>query len=319
MAKHTKAYLAVIYICIIWGTTYLAIRIGVLHYPAFLFAGVRQTTAGIILLIFGLLVRKKIDLSAKNILQQMLIGFLLLSMGNGCVTWGEKYVSSGVAALICSLMPIFAVAFNLILSKKEKLNFSIALGMLLGFSGVALIFRHNISDLTNPKYITGILVVLLATICWSFGSMFNRKQKKPENPIFNVGMQLFFGGLFMLIESPVIDDYSNFIWWNGPAFYCLLYLIVFGSALAYAAYMYALGELPVGIATIYAYINPLVAVVVAYLAKDGELNIYIGMAFITIVLGVYLVNMGYRKQHAVAKMAANTSERTFPENLPADS
>jgi len=314
MTAKNRAYLAVIYICIIWGTTYLAIRIGVQHYPAYLYAGVRQTTAGIIMLIAGLAVRKKIDLSAKNVFQQMLTGFLLLTMGNGCVTWGEKYISSGVAALICSLMPIFAVSFNLIFSKKEKLNFAITLGMILGICGVALIFRHNISDLGNPKYVAGILTVLLATVCWAFGSILNRKKEKPSNPIFNVAMQLFFGGLFMLIASPVVDDYSSFQWWNGPAFYSLIYLIIFGSVLAYAAYMYALSELPVGVATIYAYINPLVAVVVAYFAKDGELNIYIGMAFITIVLGVYLVNYGYRTQ----KAAVEENKQTFPENLPVD-
>lgn len=315
MSKQTKAYLAVIYICIIWGTTYLAIRVGVEQYPAYLFAGVRQTVAGLILLVFALSIKKKVDLSIRNLLQQMLIGFLLLTMGNGCVTWGEKYVSSGVAALICSIMPIFAVSFNLLFSRKEKLTLPIIVGMALGVGGVALIFRHNISDLSNPKYLAGIFSVLLATCCWAFGSILNRQKEKPLNPAFNVALQLFFGGVFMLIASPVIDDYTNIVWWNAKAFYSLIYLIIFGSVLAYAAYMYALSELPVGIATIYAYINPLVAVILGFLILNESLNIYIGLAFVAIVAGVYLVNRGYRKQHLHAEALA---KQTFPENISAD-
>ncbi len=248
----------------------------------------------------------------------MLLGFLLLTMGNGGVTWGEKYVSSGVAALICSLMPISAVAFNLMFSKKEKINASIVAGMALGVCGVGLIFRHNISDLTDSKYVFGVLSVLLATCCWALGSILNKRGAKPVNPNFNVALQLFFGGCFMLLESPLIDDYSNFVLWDAEGLFALLYLTVLGSVLAYAAYMYALAELPVGIATIYAYVNPLVAVILGYFAMNEPLNIYIGMAFITVVLGVYLVNRGYRKQHeTINKLAENTAD-AFPENVPAD-
>ena len=155
MKSHTRAYIALIFICIVWGTTYLAIRVGVMNYPAILFAGIRQTIAGIILTIGALMVNKQMDLSRKNITRQMLVGFLMLSLGNGCVTWGEKYIPSGISALICSMMPLFAVLFNLFSSKKDHFNGTIGLGLLLGVCGVGLIFRHNIADLTNPSYIGG--------------------------------------------------------------------------------------------------------------------------------------------------------------------
>src|SRR4051812_33374279 len=119
MAKTTKAYIALVFICIVWGTTYLAIRVGVMHYPAFMFAGVRQSVAGIILMCIALLLSRKKDLSMRNISRQMLVGFLMLTIGNGCVTWGEQYVSSGITALICSMMPLFAVSFNLLSSKRD--------------------------------------------------------------------------------------------------------------------------------------------------------------------------------------------------------
>ncbi len=103
MKGNTKAYIALIFVCIVWGTTYMAIRVGVMHYPAFLFAGIRQTIAGVILMLIALFFSREKDLSRSNILRQVLVGFLMLTMGNGCVTWGEKYIPSGIAALICSI------------------------------------------------------------------------------------------------------------------------------------------------------------------------------------------------------------------------
>ena len=96
MKANPKAYIALIFVCIVWGTTYMAIRVGVMNYPAFLFAGVRQTIAGLILMFAALMVSKKKDLSTRNLLRQMLVGFLMLTIGNGCVSWGEKYIPSGI-------------------------------------------------------------------------------------------------------------------------------------------------------------------------------------------------------------------------------
>ncbi len=320
MAPQTKAYLSVVFICIVWGTTYLAIKVGVQYYPAFLFAGVRQTIAGIVLMVVAYLFNKKTDFSIKNTLRQMLVGFLMLSLGNGCVTWGEKYIPSGIAALICSMMPLFAVLFNLFGSKKEHFNSTIGIGMLLGTCGVGLVFLNDIKELSNISYLWGILAVLFATASWAFGSIINKKNTNPVNPFLNSGMQLFFGGIFMLIASPAIDDYKNLVIWNTNGLLALAYLIVFGSITAYAAYMYALRILPVGIATIYAYINPMVAVLLGYFAMQEPMNLFTILAFGTIVISVYLVNKGYRKQHKTENLnTENINEEAFPENIPIES
>ncbi len=161
---------------------------------------------------------------------------------------------------------------------------------------------------------------MLATCSWALGSIINKRHDNPVNPFFNSGLQLLFGGLFMLMISPVIDDYHDFILWNTDGLLALVYLIIFGSVLAYAAYMYALSKLPVGIATIYAYINPLIAVIVGYLFMNEDLNIYTGLAFGTIVVSVYLMNIGYRKQHkAELKKMESNAAAAFPENMPAES
>jgi drug/metabolite transporter (DMT)-like permease len=314
MTRTAKAYAAETYICIVWGTTYLAIKVGVSHYPPFLFAGVRQAVAGIILMAVALIISKDKNLSLSNLFQQMLIGFLMLSVGNGCVTLGLKYITSGVSALICSMMPIFAVLFNLMSSQRDKFNLTIGAGLLLGACGVALIFRNNIEDLARPAYLGGIFITLLATCSWALGSMINKKNGNKVNPFFNSGLQLLFGGIFMLILSPFIDNYTGLQLWNSEGAISMIYLIIFGSVIAYAAYMYALSALPVGLATIYAYINPLIAVVAGYFFLKEELNIYTVLAFITIVISVYLVNRGYRKQHKEIKGGSS-----YPETVPTES
>lgn len=296
MKNNTKAYIAFLFISIVWGTTYLALRIGVMHWPAFLFAGVRQTIAGIILSGMALLRFKKADWSAKNLLQQAVIGLLLITLGNGLVTWAERVIPSGIAALICSTMPISAVVINLSTSK-DRINLPIIIGMILGFAGVAMIFKDNVSDFRNTAYLMGIVTLFIATSSWAMGSIMNKKRANHVNPIFNSGLQLFFGGVIMLFISPVADDFSNIELTNRDGLIALVYVIVFGSVLAFAAYMYALKELPVGFVTSYAYINPLVAVLLGHFVLNETLNWLTGLAFITIIGGVYLVNRGYKKQH----------------------
>ncbi len=318
MTRQTKAYLAVVFICIVWGTTYLAIRVGIRHYPVFLFAGVRQTVAGIILMIGALVINKNKDLSMKNILRQMLVGFLMLTIGNGLVTLGMRFIPSGISAMLCSMMPIFAVLLNLFSSKKDHFNSMIGLGLLLGTCGVALIFRHNIADVAQPAYLGGIFLTLVATASWALGSLVNKKQGALTNPFFNSGLQLLFGGIFMLMISPFADNYTGFQLWNTEGLLALVYLITFGSAIAYAAYMFALSVLPVGIATIYSYVNPLIAVLAGYLFLHEDMNIYTGLAFITIVVSVFVMNKGYRAQHKEASKMEPVPEKAFPEGLPVE-
>lgn len=300
MSTQLKAYLALLYICIIWGTTFLVIRIGITHYPPLLFAGVRQVLAGAILIPMALSAGRKADWTKANVLRQMLIGFLMLTVGNGGVTWAELYIPSGIAALLCALMPIVAVLLNLASSSREKLNTSIVSGMLLGVAGVALIFRQSLADLANPRYLGGMIVTILGTSGWALGSTISKRHSSAINPLFNSGLQLAFGGVFMLLLSPLTDDYSNIDVFNTDGLLALAYLVLLGSVIAYSAYMFALKNLPVGIATIYAYINPLIAVVAGYFFLSEPLNVYIALAFVAIVSSVFIVNSGYRKQQRLA-------------------
>lgn len=313
MTKQTKAYIALIFICIVWGTTYLAIRMAVLVFPAFLFAAIRQVISGAIIIGISLMMNKKADLTRKNLLHQAFIGFLLITVGNGLVSWGERQVPSGISALICSLMPMIAVLVNLIISKKEKINSIIIAGMFLGFFGVGLIFKDDVTAITNKAYIIGIIATLIATSSWAIGSVINKKRNATVNPLFNAGLQLLFGGSFLFLTSPLLDDYSHINLMQGNVLFPLIYLIIFGSIFAYTAYMYALKELPVGIVTLYAYVNPLVAVILGYWVLNEPLNWFTILALTSIVSGVYLVKYGYKKQH---KTDNNNSVSTVVNPVP---
>lgn len=296
MNQTTKAYLAITFLSIAWGTTYLAIRVGVEHYPAFLFAGLRQFIAGGIMAIFALAFYKKADISWPVVRMNMLIGFFMIAMGNGIVSFAEKTVPSGVAALICTMMPLNAVLLNIFMSKDEKPNATIITGILLAMAGVALIFRDNLADLGNPVYFWGMIAIYIGTISWAFGSLKSKALAGVKNPIFNAAMQLFFGGLFLLILSPAVDSYENLEPFQPDAMKAMAYLIIVGSFLAFTAYMFALKVLPVGIVTLYAYVNPLVAVILGYLLMGERLTWFTALSFAGIVSGVYLVNAGYKKQ-----------------------
>lgn len=301
MNNTTKAYLSVAFLSIAWGTTYLAIRVAVMVYPAFLFAGVRQVIGGLLLGLIALGLYKKADLSRRMILHNILIGFLLITMGNGIVSYAEKTVPSGVAALICCLMPLNAVVLNLILYKNEQMNKQIVAGLAIALIGVVLIFRDNLADLINPAYLWGMIAIYIGTFSWAYGSIRNRYREAKTNPLFNSAMQLFFGGVMLVILSPLVDSYENFEPFHPDAMKAMAYLIIVGSLLAYSLYMYAFKILPVGVVTLYAYINPLVAVILGYLILDERLTWFTALSFVTIVSGVYLVNTGYRKQKAITK------------------
>jgi drug/metabolite transporter (DMT)-like permease len=313
MNRQTKAYIAYAFICIIWGTTYLAIRVAVIHYPPFLMAGARQVLSGLILGSIALLINRKADLSLKNLIQQGTIGFLLITMGNGLVTWSEQYIQSGVAALICSTMPISAVIINII-SGKEKLHIRVILGMILGFSGVALIFHDSLSQQHGEDsqiFIVAIIALFIATFSWAMGSILNKRNVNAQNSLFNAGLQIFIGGGCMIVISPFVDNYNNLVLWNEEGFLAFIYLVIFGSVLAYTAYMYALKVLPVGFVTSYAYINPLVAVLLGSLMLQEALNIYTVVAFVMIIMGIFTVRSGYKKQNALN--TSNTSKDKIVE------
>jgi drug/metabolite transporter (DMT)-like permease len=287
------AYLALAAVCLIWGTTYLALRIAVVSFPPFLFTAIRQTTAGLLLLSFMFTIGKAAWPPKEYLFRQAIAGFFMLSLGNGLVAWAEMHIPSGVAAIICSLMPVMVIMMNMVTNRDEKPTFIIAAGVALGLIGIIMIFGQHISEFSKTEYLLGIIMTFGAVISWAAGSIWIKKKNTDSNPFVNAGLQMFFGGFWCFPLSFAFDDLSN-VTWTAEAAYSLLYLIIFGSIIAYASYSYALRKLPMTIVSMYAYINPLVAILLGWLVLDEKLNPQIVVAFILTVAGIYIVNKGYQ-------------------------
>ncbi|MEJ1238800.1 EamA family transporter [Chryseolinea sp. T2] len=292
MKKDLLAYLALAAICLIWGTTYLALRVAVVGFPPFLFVVIRQIIAGGILVALMLTVGKSKLPAPGEILKQAIGGFFMLSMGNGLVAYAEVTIPSGIAAIICSMMPMWVILINLTINRDERPTLPIMIGAALGFSGIILIFIQDLEALSNTAYSLGIFLTFLATISWASASIWLKKRKSTSDPFMNAGLQMFFAGVWLIPFTLVFDDLSN-VTWSSNTVYAMIYLIAVGSIIAYGCYTYALKKLPMTIVSLYAYVNPLVAVALGWLILDEQLNARIGVAFLLTVAGIYLVNRGY--------------------------
>jgi drug/metabolite transporter (DMT)-like permease len=288
------AYLALAAVCIIWGTTYLALRIAVTSFPPLLFTALRQVIAGAIIIGTTLWLMKATLPSRQHMFRQAIAGFFMISVGNGFVAWAEMYIPSGIAAIICSMMPVMVILINLSVNKEEKPNAMIILGSMLGLLGIVLIFSEHLAEFSKREYIAGIFLTVLAVIGWAGASIWIKKKNTESNLYMNAGLQMFFGGAWLLPLSLIFDDY-RMISWTAQAIYPFIYLVIFGSIIAYISYSYALRKLPMTIVSLYAYINPLVAVILGWLVLDEKLNGKIGLAFLITVVGIYTVNKGYQQ------------------------
>lgn len=270
-------------------------RVGVRNgFPPFLFAAIRQTTAGILLTVYLVLIKKESLPTIPHLAKNALGGLLMITFGNGLVSWAVVYIPSSMAAIICSAMPICIVLLNLTINRIEYPNAMIIIGVVAGMSGILFVFREHLADFSDPRYATGIALVFFATVSWACASFLMKKNNERASPFLNAGIQMFFGGLFCLPFSWAFDDYAA-ISWSPTIVYALIYLSLIGSIAAYTMYSYALTQLPLTIASLYSYINPLVAVVLGWWILSEKFNLQIGIAILITISGIYLVNRGYQQ------------------------
>jgi drug/metabolite transporter (DMT)-like permease len=290
-----KGYIALAIVSFFWGTTYIASRIGVEHMPGIFLSGVRQFSSGIILASFFLL--KGYKLPAWNELKRIsLQGIILLCIANGSLTWSLQYISSGLAAIIATLVPLFIALFSVWLSECAKITRWMFVGLLIGFVGVLTIFYDYLDLFKNTSFITGISLAFISTLAWSFGTVYTAKQKTSIPILFNVSLQMLAGGSVMLVLCFVSGQYINLANATNATWYALLYLIFFGSLLAYSAYVIAFTKLPSTLASIYAYINPLVAILLGWLLLQEKMNVHMIFGTLITLGGVYLVRREFKKQ-----------------------
>jgi len=296
MNPNFRAYAALILVCFFWGTTYLVARIGVAGFPAFMFMGIRNTIAGTLLLAFLFISGNEKNWDWRDARLQIIPGLCLITFGTGIVGWAVRYIPSSLAALICSLIPIFTIILNLMLRKNEKVNWQIMAGMLLGFSGVVLTFSDNLEFVHDKDGLKGILVALFSCISWCFGGLYTQAYKSNSSAFFNAGVQMLTGGIGLFTLSIFNEDWNHIPAMNNTSLLALLYLICFGSILAFGAYLYAMSKLPAGLVSVYAYVNPLVAILLGFIILNEKLTWYTIIAFSVTMTGVFLVKSGYGLQ-----------------------
>jgi len=296
MNKNLLAYLSLIIVCLVWGSTYFAIRIGVATFPPFLFSAIRQIMAGGIMLV-ALKIIGKLQLRRSDLLNQSITGILMVTLGNGVIGWCERYITSGLAALILSLIPVFVVVISYLFGfDRRKPHILILFGLILGCLGIILIFRDNLKDIANPEYFLGMLIAFGACLAWASGSVFSKfKILNHKNVFQNAALQLLTGGIALVLFSLFLDDYTELKVISGKSIWALAYLIVFGSIIAYSSFVYALKNLPISVSSLYAYINPFIAIMLGYFFLNEPLTDITLLALTATLSGVYCINRGYRK------------------------
>lgn len=287
-----KALVALSLVSFFWGTTWLASKAGVQAMPALQLAGIRQLLGGLIYVAY-FLIKGQAFPRGRQWVPILILSFLNFICSNGLSTWGVKYISSGLGAIIGAVFPLWLVVIAWF-SGNAELNRKSIIGFVLGFAGICIIFYEHLADFLEPQFRWGILLSVTATITWAFATLYTKKQASAFNPYFSIGLQMVISGLVLsalsngsgnavpLSEIPAIS------WWS------IAYLVVFGSVISFIAYLYALQHLPTAQVSIYAYINPVVAVLLGALLYAEKLTFYIALGGAVTLLGVYLVNDGFR-------------------------
>ncbi len=292
--KNLTAYLAWVTICLVWGTTFLAIKIGVESLPPMLFAGIRWIIAGPILLL--VLYIKGIKLPQKKDFKHLaIIGILLIGGGNGFVVIGEQWLPSGLASLLITTLPFWIVSIEYLIPNSYKLNKFMILGLVVGFFGVSLIFWNELENLLNGNYFWGIVSVLAAVICWSTGSLYSKYKPIGSHPLMNASWQMIIAGTLQISIGLFLGEQNSFSL-NTDGVLAMLYLVFIGSLLGYTSYIYAISKLPVSFVTTYAYVNPVIALLLGWMVLDERINFTLIIAMLIILAGVALVQFGNFKK-----------------------
>lgn len=289
-----RAYLAWIAICIIWGTTYLFIRVGVETIPPMLFAGIRWLIAGIILLTILRISGKQFP-KKEDLIHIAIIGIALLGFGNGLVVVGEQYIESGLAALLITTVPFWMVGVESFLPKGPKLNWMVISGLIIGSLGVGLIFGGDLKYIFETKYLIGVLSILGAVVSWSLGSVYSKYKKVSVHPLMSASVQMLIVGTLQIILGAALGEFAG-LHFTQPGVISLAYLIVMGSIFGYGSYIYAIEHLPLSLVSTYAYVNPIIALVLGWIFLNEQLNIFILLASVVIFAGVVLVKIGSNKR-----------------------
>jgi len=282
---HWKTLLAFAIIYLVWGSTFLAIRVGVREVPPFLLAGIRFFAAGIVLYIWmraqGTASPTRHEWAAAS-----LLAVLIFVCDYGLLFWAEKRVPSGIAAVMMATIPVFMALAEILFLRTQHLTLRLGFALLVGISGVAVLVSRSVSFGGTPIDPAGALALVVSAISWSLASVLTRKLRLPESKVMSSGAQMLAGGIFLTLTAAMLGEFSGFHVRavSVGAWLALVYLIVAGSIVGFTAYVWLIHhESPTRVGT-YAYINPVVAVLIGYFLGGEALGArtVLGTAFVLV-------------------------------------
>jgi drug/metabolite transporter (DMT)-like permease len=272
LSLETSTLLAYATVSLLWGSTYLAIRVGVQHMPPALFAASRFLLAGLILLVYARLTSRPLPSRAVDWRTNIIVGLLLLTVGNGLVVWGEQFVESGLAAIFIVTSPLWMVLFAATLPGLRYRSTAMQLvGLVVGFLAAASLIGIDLEELRSADW-RGPLAILGAAASWSLGSVYSQRNPISSGPVVNSALQMLAGGIALAVIGLVRGEWQRLEpTWQGVA--AVLYLAIFGSIVAFTAYVYLLDHWPAPIVSSSTYLNVVVAVFLGWLILGETVTI----------------------------------------------
>jgi drug/metabolite transporter (DMT)-like permease len=295
MSTQKKAYLALTITSIVWGTTWVASKMGVKHMPAFELASIRQFLGGSIYVIFFLIKGEKLP-TKKQFLWLVPLAFLMFVSANGIATYGLQFISSGLAALIAALYPLSVVLIERFYYKAIKINAPTLIGLLLGLLGIGFIFYKDSMQIHGSNYVLGVLLSLFAMFRWSIGSILIARNKTDMNAYNAIGWQMLISAACMGLYTIYSGDYIPLNAIPAVSWGVIIYMVIGGSIFAFVSFIYSMKHLHPAISSLYAYINPIVAIWVGSLLLGEPMTWNSIIGTICTLIGVYLVNRSLKKQ-----------------------
>jgi len=296
MPMKLKIWIALLTVYIFWGGTYLAIRYAVETIPPFLMAGTRFLLAGAILYIWRRSAGDPVPTRGQW-LRAGLVGLLMLLGGNGLVSLAEQHVASGIAALIIGSVPLWMTTIEALRPGGVRPNTLGILGVCIGFGGIALLVAPSLLGTTPAaSHPLGILTLLIAALLWSLGSIYSRHALLPESSLLSTSMEMLAGSAGLFLVGTLTGEWHLLVLGNITArsWFAILYLVLFGSMAGFTAYAWLLRSAPVSLVATYAYVNPVVAILVGSLFAQETLTVHVLFSALIIIGSVVLINASPR-------------------------
>lgn len=293
--QNWKPYAALAGLCFLWGTTYFGIRVGVQYFPVFLFSGVRFIISGLIVVLLFALLKKTTWPSIRELIRITISGTLIFTGGNLFLCIAEMTVPSSLAAMVNTAFPIWVVIITRLWNPDEKTPLLALIGIFVAFTGQWLIYHEQLNMIGNSDYLPGLVFLIIGVISGATGAVHMKKFPVNTNPVLTGGLQMLAGGLITTIIGIFRGEISQVKEIPSEGWLAMLYLILFGSIVGYSLFVYAMKSLPAAMVSVYAYVNPIVALWLGWMFLHESISRETVIAMIITLSGVYIVGRGMRR------------------------